>query len=145
MELDRLAEDDVERLGLDVLVDLRRRIVASPEPLAEHVGPAAEDHQAVAGEEVGEAALDKAVDRHEHGGPGLLVDLADPLLLGDHERFDRLGDPDDPVPAAGEDVSHRGLARARRPGDPDHHADDSARTADKNLSFSQSAPTETRR
>ena len=54
-------------------------------------------------------------------------------------------DPDDPVPSLGEDVSDRGLARARRPGDPDHHAGDSARTADKNLSFSQSAPTETRR
>ena len=111
----------------------------------QHIGAAAEDHQAVTGEEVGEPALDVAVDRRKRGGPGLLVDLADPVLLGDDERPDRLGDPDDPVSPSGEDVPDRGLARARRPGNPDHHAVESARTADKNLSFSQSAPTETRR
>ena len=48
VDLDRLAEDHVEGLGLDVLVDLRRRVVTRLEPLPEHVGAAAEDHQAVA-------------------------------------------------------------------------------------------------
>ena len=138
-----LDQAGIQRLCLGILADLSRPVFPESETGLQHIWTAAENNDPVAGEQVCEMPLDKAIHRNKFVCPSLDVDDPGiPLLVHTgHVRFYRVGEMDHGMTPAGQLGPDQGLTRARRPGNAAHH---SALITCRNRSFSQSSPMLTR-
>src|SRR5512136_690135 len=143
MPLEGLDEADVQGLGFGVFPALLLPVAPLPQPGEEEVRPAAEDHDEVAGEEMGQVPLDESLAGSELPGPALLVDdRRIPLRVpADGIVPDRIGEMNHGISPAGELLRRRRFSGAGSPGDPAHHG---RLISVMNRSFSQSSPTLTR-
>src|SRR2546425_3855678 len=123
----RLLEDHINRLGLDVLVNLFRSPPSGPQPLPKHGRAAPEDDRDIHAHAMGEVRTKEGDLRGDVQPVSKrfdvdLIGLADRVAPGDEAvPPGDLVEIDDGVPAPGQHLAGGRFPRARRPGDRDEH------------------------